>query len=263
MLRLTLLILCLLLAVLPACDCDDEDPGATNDGSTDVQDGDDKRPDRSSITGDGSTQNCVDLVAVVRDFSVDHPDFQDYEGSGAYVGIVERELGDDRKPVYAHEGPTDKTSGPDEFDEWYRDVEGVNMRFTTTLPLTETSPGTFLFDDSTFFPVDDRGFGNEGNMHNYHFTTELHTSFLYRGGEIFTFRGDDDLWIFVNGVLALDLGGPHGPLAGTIDFDEMAEDLGIEIGENYSLDIFHAERHTVQSNFRIETNIECFGDILI
>ena len=32
--------------------------------------------------------------------------------------------------------------------------------------------------------------------------------------------------------------------------------LGIEIGQTYPMDIFHAERHTNQSNFRIETTID-------
>jgi fibro-slime domain-containing protein len=46
--------------------------------------------------------------------------------------------------------------------------------------------------------------------------------------------------------------------AGTIDFDAQAAELGIEPGGSYSMDIFHAERHTTASNFRFETNISCF-----
>ncbi len=45
---------------------------------------------------------------------------------------------------------------------------------------------------------------------------------------------------------------------GTIDFDAQAADLGIRAGGAYSMDIFHAERHTDDSNFQIETNIACF-----
>lgn len=65
------------------------------------------------------------------------------------------------------------------------------------------------------------------------------------------------IFVFVNGKLALDLGGVHGPEDGTIDFDARAGALGITTGNVYTLDVFHAERHTSQSNFRIETSIDC------
>ncbi len=118
--------------------------------------------------------------------------------------------------------------------------------------------GLFVFDDSNFFPLDDAGFGNEGNPHNFHFTTEIHTAFTYKGGEVFTFRGDDDVWVFVNRKLALDIGGTHQAVSATIDFDAQAATLGLVKGNTYAFDVFHAERHTVESNFRIVTSIECF-----
>jgi fibro-slime domain-containing protein len=82
--------------------------------------------------------------------------------------------------------------------------------------------------------------------------------FTYVAGQTFTFRGDDDMWIFVNDSLALDLGSMHIAWEGSIDFDEQATALGITPGGMYRMDIFHAERHTSDSNFRIETNIGCF-----
>jgi fibro-slime domain-containing protein len=140
------------------------------------------------------------------------------------------------------------------FAQWYHDVAGVNQSFPLELVLEPTDGGLFVYDNSAFFPVDGLGFGNQGNDHNFHFSTEVHTSFTYKGGEVFTFRGDDDLWMFVNGQLALDIGGLHSAVEDSIQMDT----LGLTIGETYPMDIFHAERHTNESNFRIETTIECF-----
>jgi fibro-slime domain-containing protein len=207
--------------------------------------------------GDGGP-GCNVLPVTVRDFRIAHPDFEHFTSDAVTTGLVLPALGADGTPTYAHAGPTICTTGPDEFADWYHDVAGTNQTVATTIALAETDPGVYVYDSSAFFPVDGEGFGNEGMAHNFAFTTEIHTSFRYDGGETFTFRGDDDLWLFINGTLALDLGGLHQPATGTVDLDAQAAALGISPGNSYPMDIFQAERHTVLSNFRIETTIECF-----
>jgi len=150
------------------------------------------------------------------------------------------------------------------FDQWYNTVANINQEIAGELPLAlDPASGDSIFDTNAFFPIDGQGFGNTaGQQHNYHFTTEIHVKFKYEAGQRFTFRGDDDLWIFVNGKLALDVGGQHQALKGTIDFDAQAAILGIAAGSSYPMDIFHAERQTSESNFRIQTNIKCFEPVV-
>lgn len=118
-------------------------------------------------------------------------------------------------------------------------------------------PGTYNFVDSTFFPLDNRGFGNEyapggsGPSHNFSFAMELHTSFLHKPGLEFKFIGDDDVWAFIRNNLEMDLGGIHGPAAGSIILDT----LGLQVGTRYSFDFFYAERKTNQSTISITTNL--------
>ena len=213
----------------------------------------------ASETGFDTGFDCVQtLQATVRDFKAEHPDFEDFTSETGLKGIVEATLGPDMKPVYAADGPTAQTSGPADYAQWYNNTPDINIAFAVDLTLNEVMPGLFSFESDAFFPVDDQGWGNQGNPHNFHFTTEIHTTFNYQGGEVFTFIGDDDLWLFINGELAIDLGGVHPELTGTVDLDAAAAAIGITVGGTYAMDIFHAERHTVDSHFRIDTSIQCF-----
>ncbi len=237
---------------------DSDSDGSSGSGSTTfpaTSAGETEDPD--TTTGVDPCGSSV-LAATIRDFSLNHPDFESFTGDTAYLGIVNATLGGDDKPVYNHPGATPQTSGPDNFAHWYNDTPGVNIPFEIEIELEEVEPGLFRYENSAFFPIDNSGFGNEGWFSNFHFTTEIHTTFKYSGGELFTFTGDDDLWLFLNGKLAIDLGGTHPPESSTVDLDAQADALGLIQGGVYTMDIFHAERHTDQSNFRIDTTIGCF-----
>jgi len=224
------------------------------------------------ITGGGGTSGTggtagdggcgTTLLGVVRDFrsgaeSGGHPDFETFTGQGDQ-GMVGQDLWHDFKPVFTDDDDGEQlyTTTEDNFRQWYITEDGVNRAFELRLSFEPQGNGLFTFDSDMFFPLDDAGFGNQGNNHNFHFTTEVHTMFRYRGGETFSFTGDDDLWVFINGILAIDLGGLHSAQSDQISLDAEAGRLGITTGNDYRLELFHAERHTDESNFRVDTTLE-------
>jgi fibro-slime domain-containing protein/uncharacterized repeat protein (TIGR01451 family) len=181
-----------------------------------------------------------------------HPDFED--GIVTDPGIVLSALGVDGKPVYAGQAGNTSTHGQTAFDQWYRDTANVNMAMASTLTFTWNG-SNYVYNNSNFFPIDVQLLGNDGRPHNYHFTLELHTSFTYQSGQVFSFTGDDDLWVFINDKLVIDLGGVHPALSASVNLDSVAAAIGIVPGETYDFDLFFAERHTTASNFNAVTNI--------
>jgi fibro-slime domain-containing protein len=197
------------------------------------------------------------LKATIRDFSpTTHPDFEAGYVPGLDVGIVERELGADDTPVYAGKPFTKSTSGPINFGKWYHD-DPVNLSAPLDLQLavSKNDPNLFEYDNHAFFPIDGQLLGNEGRNHNYHFTLAASTNFVYRKGDEFAFSGDDDMWVFINRQLAIDLGGLHQTLSATLVLDDIAPEYGLAVGQSYPLHFFFAERHTTQSNFTLRTSI--------
>jgi fibro-slime domain-containing protein len=170
------------------------------------------------------------------------------------------------------------------FLEWYHDASS-NVQILGTLPLGELAAGTYQFARSgtnQFFPIDGKGFGNEGQTtksdgtgtsHNFHFTSEVRQWFEHGAGgdELLQFSGDDDVWVFVNGQLTVDLGGIHSELFGSIELegDSGQDSILCVPGLNGTatscsafpvalnpdgvneIAVFQAERHVTQSNYTL------------
>ena len=233
--------------------------------------------DGNTRSGDGCSATCaleagfqcavvtsglpasIAIPIIYRDFTpATHPDFEKYSGGAETTGLVESTLGFTGFPRFRSTNGSNAygqqlTSAAD-FAAWWTENPAVEKTiFDQTLTLPKQPDGSYVYDSSAFFNIDGLGWGNYGSTgHNFHFTTELRYYFTFKGGEVLDFRGDDDVWVYVNGKLAVDLGGLHGPTAGSVTLDAAkATALELTAGGMYELDLFQAERHTSGSNYKL------------
>ncbi len=139
------------------------------------------------------------------------------------------------------------------FSQWFADNPGHNFSIRHAVSMTRDAQGFYEYNTADFTPVDNEGFRNQGDAHNRMFTYEIDAQFTYQecGGQTIEFEGSDDFWIFINGQLALDLGGVEAGASQFLEIDR----LGLTDGETYPLKIFYAHRAAASAPFRLRTNV--------
>ncbi|MDB5104402.1 MAG: nlpC [Fibrobacteres bacterium] len=235
-----------------------------------------------ALTATWSSAQTKSIPITIRDFNASHADFEDTKGTcsvdgNGVKGMVQDTLDATHKPVTSAASPCPKY----DIRTWFRDVPAVNHRYCLELPLepvankvnTFQTPAVFA---QNYFPIDSvpgptapftpvkapdpvtPGKAGEtfAGGHNFHFCMEMHATFKYRGGEVFDFKGDDDLWVFVNNHQALDLGGLQNNGAGTVDLDAQQAALKILPDNYYTFDLFFCERQTTGSHLQVTTSID-------
>jgi fibro-slime domain-containing protein len=215
----------------------DGDSDSDSDSDSDIDTDSDSDSDSDSDGGTDTDDECESVVEVTyHDFADEHPDFGCHmSGAGITYGLVLDTLDADRKPQYNPDipavtgGSNPMITSAETFAQWFHGVDG---------------------DESTDYVV----VPGEGS-----FTSEIHSEFVYEEGQVFTFSGDDDVWIFIDGTLAVDVGGLHTEESGSVDLDT----LGLTPGETYNIDMFHAERCYPVSVFKLQTSIDCFTPVVV
>jgi fibro-slime domain-containing protein len=232
---------------------------------------------------DGTCQYMMAMT--VRDFSKEHPDF-DFGTPGDIVqkGMVQTTLGTTGKPVRTTKAPNPAVVTFDTFDSWWQ-TDSTNATPSLRsyescydLPMNKSSDGLWEYDsyrdgtDHGFWPVegalnhfpteavascyvkpppDSTTWVTTTAKRNGNFCAESHATFVYTPGQKFAFRGDDDVWVYIDGKLVVDLGGVHTPKSDSVDLDK----LSLTAGKTYKWDFFYCDRQPCGSSLRIKTSI--------
>lgn len=164
--------------------------------------------------------------------------------------------------------------------EWFKNNDRAVMP-TSLLPQNVVIPDSLLFthlgngiyeySNGNFFPLNGRGLVANGmeqplsNGNNYGFTMHLQRSYVFTDSnflqQTICFQGDDDAWIFVNGVLVMDVGGIHGAITEQFTFAAARDSLAkygkeFKIKDSIKVDFFYAERRVIASSLRIQIPLQ-------
>jgi fibro-slime domain-containing protein len=187
----------------------------------------------------------IDLPIIVYDFLQNNTDFENHNPDRVFVDPI---LGSDNLPIF----------NISRFNTWFKSTPGVNIPLNITLRISNqgNTNGVYRFADGlNYFPIDNQGWGNEGNSHNYHFTTKTSWTIDYQGSEYMYVRFDDGILVYLNRYLIINQPDLNYNGSSYLEIDKIAGDAGLVPGNSYSLHVFQMERHRSESIFYVETNL--------
>jgi fibro-slime domain-containing protein len=193
---------------------------------------------------DYSGEPIIELPATVFDFQSSNEDFENGQPEPVTVSTT---LAYDNNPWFTNADPR--------FESWYESTPGVNMNTEVILQLIQQDDGSYHFDGMSYFPIDNQLFGNEGFIHNYHFTTKTAWSFDYHGGELLNITFDDGILVYINRQLVINEPGLHYLENRVLYLDQVAAEIGMVPGYTYPIHFFHMERHKWHSQMDIRTDM--------
>ena len=155
-----------------------------------------------------------------------------------------------------------KTDAEGNITERNQAVVVLNPKSETNATGTISNDLAETWGQNQLFPLN--GLGYEAPVdntlyygNNYNYVMHSGGRFVYHEADnlVFMFTGDDDVYLYLNHKLALDLGGAHTAYSDYVFVNDVAEELGLEEGGVYSFDFYYMERHTTESELKVVTNI--------
>lgn len=223
---------------------------------------------------DQKPDECVDMYDISQSEVLKERQFEwsscDYIRKEVEEGLVESEL-DDKYMLVGQSGDLTPNKGLADMTRWFTEVVGKSRPYSGVLKMNyDSEKSEFEFFDDEFYPLDEVEFGKGDSInadgHNHLFTMSFAVPFtaLRSGEEEIEVSADDDTFVFIGKDLVADMGGIHDVTTkiikihedgeiyvGSLDEEFTFSGINISKNQNSIIRIFHADRDSESSSFKV------------